>query len=235
MGGMDDRVKRLIDLKETVKGYFEVTGVGVGGWEAGFDAVRHTDVLAESFVLDLRRLVSFIEAEFEFADETNPDQPLPPARPAGPRPPTTSLSRPAPPAATRPAAPGSPARAAIPAAAPARPAAPAAALARPAAPAATAPGRPGALASAAAAARAAAAVTAATKPAAPAAAAARPAEPPMKRPASGSHPAASRPAPITVEDKVPPHGVDEYPVDPTERVVLPEKRSFSPSGRHRRK
>jgi hypothetical protein len=206
---MDDRVKRLIDLKEAVKAYFEVTRVGVGGWEAGFAAVRHTNALADSFVVDLRRLVTFIEGEFEFGDESQPEQQPPPARPAGPRPPTTAVSRgPAP--TVRAAASGAAARAA--AAVTGRPAAqpaPAAAPPQPAAAASTQPPAPS------------------PRPAAQPAPAAR-------RPASGAQATAAKSAHTTGEDKASDHGVEEHLVDPTERVVLPERRGFSSSGRHRR-
>jgi hypothetical protein len=196
---MDDRVKRLIDLKESVKGYFEVTGVGVGGWEAGFDAVRHTNALAEAFVIDLRRLVSFIEAEFEYADETEPARTVP----RGPRPPTTPVPRSAPPPPARP-----PVSAARPA------------VGRPVG-GTTLPGRPSALA------RAATAYPTGAAPSRPAATTPPRSTtvPPSRRPASGAHAAAKAPQP-------PP---EDYPADPTERVVLPERRTISPSGRHRRK
>ncbi|HEY3352137.1 MAG TPA: hypothetical protein VGQ83_02730 [Polyangia bacterium] len=136
---MDERLKRLIELKHRVEEYFDVTGVGVSGWEAGFEAVRHNDALAESFVGDLRRLITFIEREMEqtaraaiiaaaeapaggalSAGAAASRTPAPPARPAAP--PTRPSAAPvrtaveATPARPTPAAPSRPT-----AAAPSRP------------------------------------------------------------------------------------------------------------------
>jgi hypothetical protein len=152
---MDERLKRLIELKHRVEEYFDVTGVGVSGWEAGFEAVRHNDALAESFVGDLRRLITFIEREMEqtaraaiiaaaeapaggalSAGAAASRTPAPPARPAAP--PTRPSAAPvrtaveATPARPTPAAPSRPT-----AAAPSRPTA-----AAPSRPTAAAPSRP---------------------------------------------------------------------------------------------
>jgi hypothetical protein len=127
---MDERDRRLIALKDSVKSFFEVTGVGSSGWEAGFQAVRRHDEMAETFVTEMRRLLMFIEEEFEIAGRPSAGSvPLRPMAP-GPRPgalgapprnltpapprPAAPMIRPAPPAPSQPAA--------APAAAPARPA-----------------------------------------------------------------------------------------------------------------
>ena len=133
---MDERDRRLIALKDSVKSFFEVTGVGASRWESGFETVRKHDEMAESFVTEMRRLLMFIEEEYELADRPAPSsvplrppasrpaagsETLRPLAPSQPRP-SASTTRPGI-ATTRPAAPGAPSRpAAAPAAAPARPA-----------------------------------------------------------------------------------------------------------------
>ena len=63
---VDERAGRLLELKDALKAYFEVTGMVAGsGWDAAFRTVRKNDEMAESFVSDLRRLLGFIESEFD--------------------------------------------------------------------------------------------------------------------------------------------------------------------------
>ena len=279
---MDERTRRLIALKDTVKGYFEVTGVGVGGWEAGFDAVRHTDALAESFVTDLRRLIMFIESEFEFGDETRPDVPLPPTKPQAPRPARSPLGgSPGRGASTSPG--GTAAKA--PAGVPSRQAAPQQASSQQA----SSQPRAGGSASPHAAASAAASSASASVPQSPRSAGRGVPVPPPRTapstrgtqpstlsqagsgaaPSAGRHsasPASHRPGgaiggvgrksagaagvgQAAADDRVlgvrpqaselvemtARQALEEFTADPTEKVELPEKRSFSPSGRHRKK
>lgn len=74
----DHRAGRLLQLKDSVKAFFDVTGIGGSDAAAAFRAVRRNDHLAESFLAELIALVDYIEAEFTAA----PMRRLPPPPPA---------------------------------------------------------------------------------------------------------------------------------------------------------
>jgi hypothetical protein len=227
---MDERLKRLIELKDAVRAFFEVTGVGVSGYEAGFEAVRRNDAMAESFVADLRRLLVHIEREIEqpakraliAAAEAPAGRAFSAgaaaARPAGPPPRSAPPSPPARQAAAPP--PAAPARAA----APARPVA-AAAPARPARPEPTRPAPASARSTGTSSPKLGPPMQ---RPSArapePARAAPRPAEParPAHKPADRGHitkkaALPERPANLKVPNL---QTFDDEPEDPTERVQL---------------
>ncbi len=68
----EDREKRrrLRELSNNVRAFFEVTSVAEGGrgWSNAFRAVRQNDYMADSFLAELRALIDFIEVELDPAD-----------------------------------------------------------------------------------------------------------------------------------------------------------------------
>ena len=67
MSDESERRSKLLALKDTVRAFFEVTNVTPGGrgWSNAFLAVRQNDYMADSFLVELRALIDFIEVEFD--------------------------------------------------------------------------------------------------------------------------------------------------------------------------
>jgi hypothetical protein len=67
MSDESERRGKLLALKDTVRAFFEVTNVTPGGrgWSNAFQAVRQNDYMADSFLVELRALIDFIEVEFD--------------------------------------------------------------------------------------------------------------------------------------------------------------------------
>src|SRR5438105_4437181 len=90
---VDERTRRLLELKDAVKAFFEVTGGAGTAWDTAFRAVRRNDEMAQSFVADLRRLVEHIETTYAPARAAAPARERP-APPATPRPTARATSSP---------------------------------------------------------------------------------------------------------------------------------------------